>query len=211
MDGDFSASVERTYNNDFRVATQSVNGGNTISLDYDDDGLLTTAGDALLTYDAANGFLATSTVDGVTTTYTYNSYGEIESQTSTYGASTLASIVYVRDALGRITTKSEVLGSTTNDWGYTYDAGGRLDVFTQNGVEYFDYTYDDNSNRTDVEYNSSTTTSGTFDDEDRMLTYGSNTYTYSDNGDLQTKTTGTDLTTYTYDALGNLEIGRAHV
>ena len=202
--GDFTASVERTYNNDFQVVTQSINGGDTITLDYDDDGLLTTAGDAVLTYDPANGFLKTSTVNGLTTTYTYNSYGELASQTSTYGSSTLASVAYTRDDIGRITTKSETIASSINNWTYAYDTAGRLDTFSQNGVEYFDYSYDDNSNRTAVEYDSTTITSGTYDDEDRMITYGANSYAYSNNGDLQTKTTGTDTTTYSYDTLGNL-------
>ena len=48
------------------------------------------------------------------------------------------------------------------------------------------------------------TTNGTYDDQDRMLTYGSNVYTYSANGELHSKTTGGQTTTYTYDVMGNL-------
>jgi YD repeat-containing protein len=46
--------------------------------------------------------------------------------------------------------------------------------------------------------------SGSYDDQDRLRSHGGATYTYNDNGDLETKTVGTDVTTYAYDALGNL-------
>ena len=44
----------------------------------------------------------------------------------------------------------------------------------------------------------------TYDDQDRLLTYDGNTYTYTDNGELLTKTNGADVTSYDYDVLGNL-------
>jgi len=37
-----------------------------------------------------------------------------------------------------------------------------------------------------------------------MLAYGDATYTYTDNGELRTKTVGTEVKTYTYDVHGNL-------
>ncbi|HKU17721.1 MAG TPA: RHS repeat-associated core domain-containing protein, partial [Candidatus Saccharimonadales bacterium] len=43
-----------------------------------------------------------------------------------------------------------------------------------------------------------------YDNQDRLLTYGSNSYTYNANGELLTKTTPTGTTDYTWDALGNL-------
>jgi RHS repeat-associated protein len=51
-----------------------------------------------------------------------------------------------------------------------------------------------------------TTRTGTYDDQDRLQTYGPYSYTYTPNGELFTKTdseTG-DVWTYHYDALGNL-------
>ena len=45
---------------------------------------------------------------------------------------------------------------------------------------------------------------GTYDAQDRLLSYGGNTYTYTANGELLTKTTGGQTTTYNYDVLGNL-------
>jgi YD repeat-containing protein len=39
---------------------------------------------------------------------------------------------------------------------------------------------------------------------DRLLTYGSATYAYTRNGELTTKTVGSQVTALTYDVLGNL-------
>jgi RHS repeat-associated protein len=45
---------------------------------------------------------------------------------------------------------------------------------------------------------------GTVDNQDRLLSYGTNTYAYTGNGELKLKVTGTDSTKYRYDAFGNL-------
>jgi len=44
------------------------------------------------------------------------------------------------------------------------------------------------------------TVNGTYDDQDRLLSYGPTTYTYTANGDLLTKTDG-GQTSYDYDVL----------
>ncbi|HMS85719.1 MAG TPA: hypothetical protein PKD12_18910, partial [Nitrospira sp.] len=41
--------------------------------------------------------------------------------------------------------------------------------------------------------------------QDRLTTYGTTTYTYTNNGELQTKTAGAQTTNYVYDVLGNLK------
>ena len=65
------------------------------------------------------------------------------------------------------------------------------------------YGYDDNSNRTSWTDFWGTGTA-TYDDQDRLSTYGPTSYTYSANGELLTRTAGPDTTTYGYDVLGNL-------
>jgi RHS repeat-associated protein len=44
----------------------------------------------------------------------------------------------------------------------------------------------------------------TYDAQDRLLTYGGTNYTYTANGELTSKVSGTGTTTYAYDVLGNL-------
>jgi YD repeat-containing protein len=46
--------------------------------------------------------------------------------------------------------------------------------------------------------------SASYDEQDRLTSYGSTTYSYTANGELLSKTTGTQITSYQYDALGNL-------
>jgi RHS repeat-associated protein len=48
------------------------------------------------------------------------------------------------------------------------------------------------------------TTSGSYDAQDRLIQYGEAAYSYTANGELQTKTTAGEVTRYTYDELGNL-------
>ncbi len=88
----------------------------------------------------------------------------------------------------------------------SHDTAGRLDDVDLNGSAYANYVYDQNSNRTSLTQGGSTTTS-TYDNQDRLLTRGVWDYDYNLNGQLEAKTdTGTSATTaYDYDALGNLD------
>lgn len=66
------------------------------------------------------------------------------------------------------------------------------------------YGHDSNSNR-NTQTIGSTTTTATYDDQDRLLTFGSKTFTYNANGELQTQTDGSATKTFTYDVFGNLK------
>jgi len=68
------------------------------------------------------------------------------------------------------------------------------------------WTYNDDFRVTQERVNGTNTVSFTYDNQDRLQSYGTKTYTYTANGELSTKTdTATSQTTqYTYDALGNL-------
>ena len=66
---------------------------------------------------------------------------------------------------------------------------GQLTEVKQNGNAVATYTYDDNSNRL-THTLSGVPTNGTYDNQDRLLTYGGVTYTYTANGELQSKTVG---------------------
>ena len=66
------------------------------------------------------------------------------------------------------------------------------------------YDYDENGNRTGYDPVTGAAIAASYDAQDRLLSYGSTTYTYTDNGELQSKTVGTEVTGYSYDVLGNL-------
>ena len=63
------------------------------------------------------------------------------------------------------------------------------------------YTYDDNGNRVS-RTTDSTTENGVYDDQDRLVSYGTATYDYDVSGDL-TRKTDSGVTDYVYDEFGN--------
>jgi YD repeat-containing protein len=104
---------------------------------------------------------------------------------------------FVRDKLGRITQKIEIVQGVTHTYDYTYDTAGRLtEVDKDSGGSIDTYTYDTNGNRTN--------NGATYDDQDRLINNNSATYIYTDNGELLSKTDGSGTTAYNYDVLGNL-------
>ena len=200
--GQISGSVTRTYNNDFQVTGLNVNGIN-IAYGYDNDGLVTQAGDLALTRNMQNGLLTGTSLANTITAQTYSAFGEVESNTAKIGTTDVAVFNYTRDKLGRITTKSETVDGQSNGYTYEYDTAGRLTGVLLNGSPISSYTYDLNGNRTG-HTNNLGTTSATYDDQDRLLTYGNKAYVYTENGELKTITEGGVTTSYTYDVLGNL-------
>jgi RHS repeat-associated protein len=200
-----SGSVNWTYDANYRKTSQSVNGGQTINFSYDNDDLLTGAGAMTLTRDATNGLLSGTTLGTTTEAMTYNSLGEVATATSSVSGSPILSETYTRDSLGRISTKTETIQGVTTTFGYTYDVAGRLTEVTHNGAVVSAYSYDSNGNRVSKTAPGGTVT-GTYDDQDRLLAYNGNTYTYTANGELASKssTQHPAPSTYSYDALGNL-------
>ena len=198
--GALNGSVSRVYNNNFWVISQSINGGNTISFTYDDDGILTGAGALTIARSPQNALITGTTLGEAQDSRSYNSFGELTDYSVSIGSGQLLDISYSRDADGRITNKTESGGTT---YAYSYDSAGRLVGVSKNGAPISSYSYDTNSNRL-----SATTSSGTviatYDSQDRLLTYGTANYTYRANGELVSRNTGTQTTTYQYDALGNL-------
>ncbi|QLQ32438.1 MAG: hypothetical protein HZT40_13540 [Candidatus Thiothrix singaporensis] len=119
----------------------------------------------------------------------------MDSYTASNGDNPLVQWGYTRDKLGRITAKTETINGVSHTYGYSYDTAGRLQTVTQDGTTIGDYNYDANGNRN----------GGTYDAQDRLLTWGSNSYAYTANGELQSRTGNGATTSYAYDELGNLQ------
>jgi RHS repeat-associated protein len=209
--GTISASASRTYDNDFRLASSSVNSAQTVTYDYDDDSLLKRVGDLSLTPDPANGLLrATSMASGstnrVTTSLSYNPFGELADEDASYGSSSLfGEQITQRDALGRITQKVETTSQGSHTYDYTYETDtGFLDTVTKDGGQTADYDYGANGNRSKKD-SGGIVVMPTYDNQDRLLTYGGSTYGYTEAGDLKSKNDGTHTTTYAYDLFGRLQ------
>jgi RHS repeat-associated protein len=183
-----------------------VNGANSVTFTYDDDGLSKTVDGLTITRDPTNGLVTDTTLGSVTDHRTYDGFGQLSTYVAKFGTTSLYSVSYdLRDSLGRIEQKTETIQGTTVVWNYDYDTAGRLWHVMQNGVVTATYGYDANGNRWSVATASGTKTA-TYDAQDRLLTYADWSYTYTANGDLQSKTDTSNgqVTNYTYDAQGNL-------
>ena len=195
-------TVGWTYDSDFRVASTSVNGAS-VSYQYDADSLLTTTGALTIARAPATGRISGTTLGGVTTGHTYNDYGELTTFTASASGSTAYSYFFTRDLAGRITGKTESVQGISTTYVYGFDDAGRLASVTRNGQQTASYLYDDNGNRLSKTAGGATE-AGSYDDQDRMYSYGDATYAYRPNGELTTKTVAGQSTWYDYDAVGNL-------
>jgi RHS repeat-associated protein len=199
LSGTIVGNVTRTFDNNFRVTSQSVNGGNTVNFSYDQDSLLTGVGSMTISRNAQNGLITGTTLGNIATGMSYNGFAELATHTAANSGTNFYSATYTRDKLGRITQKVETISGTTITYDYRYDSAGRLDEVRQNGTVINTYTYDSNGNRL-----SKNSTTAIYDAQDRLTSYGTNTYSYTANGELTSKVNGAQTTSYQYDVLGNL-------
>lgn len=196
--GSINGIVTRSYDNNFWVTGISVN-GSTINYGYDNDGLITNAGALTLTSNVQNGLLSNTALGSISTNHQYSGFGELAAEQSLFNTLSLYDVTFMRDKLGRIKQKTETLNGVNTVLGYGYDVAGRLERVTTNGVVSSSYAYDSNGNRL-----SHNTRVGTYDEQDRLVTYGTASYGYTTNGELTSKTESGITTNFTYDVIGNL-------
>ena len=193
-----------------------------VDYNYDADGLLTQAvvdssANLIFFRTPENGLLTGTQMGAIVDSWQYNGFAESVGYRADYSGNDLLHEVYTRDKLGRITQKVETIAATTTTTIYGYDLAGRLDTVTVNGTQIADYSYDSNSNRVGAALAAigiATTGCATamsnpiaaVDAQDRLLSYGNCTYTYTSNGELTTKvnTANSQTTTYDYDVFANL-------
>lgn len=201
--GPVAGTVGRTVNNNFKLASETINGGSTINFTFDNDMQLTGAGALTIARDPKSGAITGTTLGGIAETHVRNQFGEVTETTVNFGGTPLFAATYTFDKLGRILTKTETIGGIADALTFSYDPAQRLKSVLRNGAPFASYTYDANSNRLTTIRNG-VTTNGTYDAQDRLTDFGANTYTYNAAGDLTGKTTPLGTTTYQSDALGNL-------
>lgn len=165
-------------------------------------------------YDAANRLIRISDAsDNTIVDYEYNAAGRRTVRTLGNGAYT----TYDYDDMDRLTRLVNYMpdGTVQSQFEYTYNAAGmRMSMTTLEGVH--TYTYDDSYQLTRVEYPDGRTVNYTFDevgnrisvtDDDMVTNYttneldqymsvGSETFEYDANGNLKTRTLGSNLTSY---------------
>ena len=195
--GPVAGTVSRTLDNGLRSATRTVN-GNAITLAYDQDSELTAAGALTLVRNPSHGMVSATTLGNLTDSWTYTGFGGMDHYTASFSGMQLYDVQNTRDALERITAKTETIGGTTASYAYGYDIAGRLVQVQKDGATTHTYSYDANGNRV-----SANAVAATYDGQDRQTQLGATVYTYTPNGERQTKSAA-GITTYAYDAIGNL-------
>jgi RHS repeat-associated protein len=201
--GPVSGTVTRAYDATFRLATESVNAANTIAYSYDADDLLVAAGPLVIDRDPQTGFVTGTSLGVVNTSTTLSGLSEVTDYVASANGNTLLGESFVRDAAGRITQKTETIGGVTDTYAYGYTTAGDLASVAKNGVTAESYVYDSNGNRTKATVQG-TTTAASYDEQDRLSQYGTAAYTFDASGALASKASGGQVSTYRYDALGNL-------
>jgi hypothetical protein len=129
--GTIFGAIAWTYDNRFNLASEIVKCATTPTLACrstffrrDADELLTGAGPLVLSRDAQNGLLTDTKVGQITDQWAYDTFGDPTSYTAKVSGTTLFSQQYTRDALARITSKTETVGSSTSTFAYGYDHRG---------------------------------------------------------------------------------------
>jgi len=200
--GTINGAIAWTFDNNFWVTSESVN-GDAVNYTYDNDGRPTAVGDLTITRNWQNGFLTGTALGTIIDSYSYSTFGETASYNAKVSGASVFDVQYTRDAIGRITTKTETVGGVTTDYEYSYDVAGRLVAVKEGGVTVSTYDYDANGNRITA-VTKAGTFQGFYDLQDRMTKYSDASYTYTANGELLTKAEPAGTTSYNYDVYGNL-------
>ena len=193
--GAVSGEIAFARNAQRRLEMVSVVG---MPFDYvrDDDGSITQAGELALSYEPNTGGLAEITLGAVEEVYAYNDYSELIRHTVTANAAIVYDVEYERDALGRITRRSESVVGTMTIHDYEYDASGRLIGHMVNGSPAAAWSYDANSNRLNP--------GAVHDAQDRLTALAGVSFSHNAAGERTGRSTSGSSTTYDYDATGTL-------
>jgi len=206
--GTLQASLERVYNSEFPATQLKLNGQLLASFSYDNDGLLTQAGPLAITRDPQTGFWLSSQAGVVQESRSFDAYGQLQSQEFKVSGASILKITYERDSLGRITAKNEERPSGITRFEYGYDPAGRLvserKILPDGSSLLTQWSYDGNGNRVMEVKPNGTVVSGSYDDQDRLLSYGDYTFTPTANGELISRCQGSVCQYFDYDVFGNL-------
>ena len=214
--GSTGASVAFQYDPGFLLQSVAIDGASPVVFHYDADNLLAqvvAARSMSIARDPSNGLLTGTSIagGGVSDTYLPDGNGRFAGYSASLGSAFTYSETVARYADNRIAQKTETIGGSgsgavaeTHFWQYSYDAPGRLVDVMRDGALVAQYGYDADDNRTTYTNAGNSATTAAYDGQDRLVRYGAATFTYGNNGELQSRSDATGTTAYTYDALGNL-------
>jgi RHS repeat-associated protein len=201
--GTVAGTVLRSFDNDLRLAALTIDGSEPLLFTFDSDSLLTGAGPLNLLRDPQHGLVVTTEAGLVSDSTDHDIFGDEHTYTARYGGGVLFGASYQRDDLGRITQLEEEVEGEASRTDFDYDTAGRLARFERDGRVIASYEYDGNGNRI-RETTATDDVLASYDEQDRLRTYGDISYTYTEEGQLSTKSEGGETVRYDFDELGNL-------
>jgi RHS repeat-associated protein len=179
-----------------------------------------------------NGFLASKTdYNGNVTHYTHDARGDETSRTEAYGTSLARTIsttwhstfhlpltiiepnrttTFTYDANGNMATKTVTAGTASHTWTYTYNSNGQVLTAADPNSNVTMYTYDSHGDIASItDASGHQTQFTTYDADGKPLSITDpnglvTTLAYDARGRLTSRTVGSEVTSYTYDAAGNL-------
>ncbi|MCI0540979.1 MAG: hypothetical protein L0Z50_37740 [Verrucomicrobiales bacterium] len=199
--GTVTGVVANVFNNDFLLASQTVNGSNTIAWSYDRDLLVTNVGTFAIQRDPATGFVTGTQLGKLTEEFAYDEFGEGTNYVARVDGTPVFALAFEFDPLARVRRLTETADGTTTTSNYRHDSDGRLEGVEKNGGLTASYTYDDNGNRLTGPVAGP---AWSYDDQDRLRAAGAVVFAHTANGERLTRTEGGQTTTYRYDPFGNL-------
>ncbi len=201
--GAVTGSVAWLLDTEGRVATETVEGTDTVSIARDPLGRVTGLGALDLDLDDA-GQITSESIGGVAIAREHNQFGEVTDISATIDGSPLFREVIGRDRAGRVEWVTVETGEGTSATTYRYDANRNLEaVDAATGTQTFGYDAD--GNRTSIADSAGTTAAATFDPGDALLSLGDATYSVDAAGRLTSRTGPEGTTTYDYDRTGELQ------
>lgn len=203
------AVVEREFDQNLRLASESVIGDGVrrrVDYAYDADGLLIAAGELSVVRDEETGRVVSTQLGGVSDQYTYDVYGDLVHYKATFSGQTLYELSLSFDKMGRLVGKTETSDGDGATYRYVYSPDGKLVRTLRNGSPWRSYSYDENGNRQTETIARAAPVTATFDERDRILTNGSQSFVHDANGNMVERidaVTG-DRVRYRWDTFGQL-------
>jgi len=209
-----------TYNYDTNLSLSgiSLDGGSEITIQRDEDGLVTGYGAFAINRGGAGGSPVLLTDGVLQVDYSFDSTGQLARKTFNVDGSQIYDLQLAYDNTGQISQRVEdLVGSAAAViYTYTYDADGHLTEVLADSSPLETYGYDANGNRTNVG-----TDTATYDIQDRLNNLGGIAYTFGTDGFMQARGTetfsystrqelltanvsGGETASYTYDGFGRL-------
>jgi len=194
-------AVSLAYDAFGRLSETRINGANAVAYQYNEDGLMTKAGELSIERDPDSGLVTAATLGATRSTWSYNAHLEVQRFEALVDDNPVLAIDYSYNDAGLVTKIDETIEGESKIYVYAYDSSGRLIEAREDGNLVETYSYDLNGNRST---GPQATLTYSHDAQDRLLAAGPRSFSYTANGELSSWTENAMTTSLEYDELGNL-------